>query len=152
MTPARLTANTRIKPHCFIDNQHKSSITRGVVQCCSYDTSNRQRQQQQQQLKKYYNSSSYKFVDRIRLHATGGAGGKGCTSHFKYMNGNRRTNGGNGGHGGAVILIASSKEQASLQLSKHHITATNGTNGEDMGGMEEILLYKSPVVLSSLVF
>ena len=128
MTP-RLTANTRMKLQCFIDNQHKSSITKGVVQCCSYGIRNRQ----QQQLKRCYNSSTYKFVDRIRLHATGGAGGKGCTSHFKYMNGNRRPNGGNGGHGGAVILIASSKEQASLQMSKHHITAPNGTNGSSNG-------------------
>lgn len=158
MTPL-ITANTRIKLHCFIDNQHKSSITRGVVQCCSYDASNRQRQQQQQQqqqLKKYYNSSSYKFVDRIRLHATGGAGGKGCTSHFKYMNGNRRPNGGNGGHGGAVVLIASSKEQASLQLSKHHITATNGTNGSSNGrhgrnGRNTVIQVPCGVVVSRIL-
>lgn len=77
--------------------------------------------------------STYKFVDRVRMRVTGGAGGKGCTSYYRYINGNRRPNGGNGGHGGAVILLADPREQTSLRLSKHHITAQNGANGSSNG-------------------
>jgi GTP-binding protein len=47
-----------------------------------------------------------KFVDRVVVHATAGAGGNGCASvhreKFKPLGG---PDGGNGGRGGSVVLI-----------------------------------------------
>lgn len=106
-----------------VENERKIFLG---CRCLSTSTGSRNNRQ-----KKTHNT--YKFVDRVRMRVTGGAGGKGCTSYYRYINGNRRPNGGNGGHGGAVILLADPREQTSLRLSKHHIAAQNGANGSSNG-------------------
>jgi GTPase involved in cell partitioning and DNA repair len=78
--------------------------------------------------RKQRGQSGYKFVDRARIQARGGEGGKGCLSFHKFFNGKKRPNGGHGGHGGAVIFVAQSQEQ-SLRFSKPHFRGPDGTNG-----------------------
>ena len=72
-------------------------------------------------------SSAYRFVDRVRVRATGGSGGKGCISHGSQLGSRykKRPNGGHGGNGGFVFIVADEKEQ-SLNMSSHHFTADDG--------------------------
>ena len=73
-----------------------------------------------------------KFVDRVVLHATAGAGGNGCASvhreKFKPLGG---PDGGNGGRGGDVILLVDPSTTTLLDYHRGpHRRATSGTAGQ----------------------
>lgn len=72
-----------------------------------------------------------RFVDRVTLHLTAGAGGHGASSvhreKFKPLGG---PDGGNGGHGGDIILEASVQVHTLLDFHfRPHLKATRGGNG-----------------------
>ncbi|KAG1703113.1 hypothetical protein DVH05_008025 [Phytophthora capsici] len=72
--------------------------------------------------------SKRRFVDRIRVKATGGHGGNGCASFFSESATRKRPNGGHGGAGGDVVIEASDKMQ-NLGNATHHFKGGAGTNG-----------------------
>ncbi|KAL3673632.1 hypothetical protein V7S43_001331 [Phytophthora oleae] len=72
--------------------------------------------------------SKRRFVDRIRVKATGGHGGNGCASFFSESAMRKRPNGGHGGAGGDVVIEASDKMQ-NLGNATHHFKGGSGTNG-----------------------
>ena len=72
--------------------------------------------------------SKRRFVDRIRVKATGGHGGNGCASFFSESAMLKRPNGGHGGAGGDVMIEASDKMQ-NLANATHHFKGGSGTNG-----------------------
>jgi GTPase len=72
-----------------------------------------------------------RFVDRVTLHVTAGAGGNGCASvhreKFKPLGG---PDGGNGGRGGSVVLVVDEGVHTLLDFHhRAHATARNGTQG-----------------------
>lgn len=79
--------------------------------------------------KKGGGKASYRFVDRTRVRAAGGNGGKGNLSVFKIgRKHKRRPDGGHGGRGGNVIVVADPKQQ-SLNFSSPHVSAPAGSPG-----------------------
>jgi GTPase len=75
-----------------------------------------------------------KFVDRVVLHATAGAGGNGCASvhreKFKPLGG---PDGGNGGRGGSVVLVVDPGVHTLLDFHhRPHAMARNGKQAEDL--------------------
>jgi GTP-binding protein len=73
-----------------------------------------------------------KFVDRVVVHATAGAGGNGCASvhreKFKPLGG---PDGGNGGRGGSVVLVVDPGVHTLLDFHhRPHATARNGKQGQ----------------------
>jgi GTPase len=73
-----------------------------------------------------------KFVDRVVLHATAGAGGNGCASvhreKYKPLGG---PDGGNGGRGGSVVLVVDPGVHTLLDFHhRPHATARNGKQGQ----------------------
>src|SRR5687767_13232749 len=70
-----------------------------------------------------------KFVDRVVLHATAGAGGNGCASvhreKFKPLGG---PDGGNGGRGGSIVLVVD--PDAPTLLDFHHRPHAIARNGK----------------------
>ena len=72
--------------------------------------------------------SNRRFVDRIRVKATGGHGGNGCASFFSESAMRKRPNGGHGGAGGDVVVEANDKMQ-DLSSGTHHFKGGAGTNG-----------------------
>ncbi|CEG48953.1 obg family gtpase [Plasmopara halstedii] len=72
--------------------------------------------------------SKRRFVDRIRIKATGGHGGNGCASFVAESTTRKRPNGGHGGAGGDVIIEANDKVQ-NLANATHHFKGESGTNG-----------------------
>jgi GTP-binding protein len=73
-----------------------------------------------------------KFVDRVVLHATAGAGGNGCASvhreKFKPLGG---PDGGNGGRGGSVVLVVEPGVHTLLDFHhRPHAMARNGKQGQ----------------------
>lgn len=81
--------------------------------------------------KKQFGKPSYRFVDRTRLRASAGSGGKGSLSlHHVGRKRKVRPDGGHGGDGGSVIIFADPNEQ-SLRMSSPHVQASEGTNGAD---------------------
>ena len=95
------------------------------------------------------------FVDRVVLHAKGGAGGNGASSirreKYKPLAG---PDGGSGGDGGSVILIADPNVTSLLdyRFSPHRMAAS-GTmglgGGKDGGNGEDVTL---PVPVGTVVF
>ena len=72
--------------------------------------------------------ATYKFVDRARIRAVGGAGGNGSMSNRHVGRYKKRPDGGHGGDGGAVILVADQNEQT-LGMSVHHYAGEDGGHG-----------------------
>ncbi|GAA5118703.1 GTPase ObgE [Pseudonocardia adelaidensis] len=73
-----------------------------------------------------------KFVDRVVIHATAGAGGNGCASvhreKFKPLGG---PDGGNGGRGGSVVLVVDPGVHTLLDFHhRPHARARNGKQGQ----------------------
>jgi GTPase len=73
-----------------------------------------------------------KFVDRVVLHATAGAGGNGCASvhreKFKPLGG---PDGGNGGQGGSIVLVVDPGVHTLLDFHhRPHAMARNGKQGQ----------------------
>ncbi|MFC5996826.1 GTPase ObgE [Pseudonocardia hispaniensis] len=73
-----------------------------------------------------------RFVDRVVLHTTAGAGGNGCASvhreKFKPLGG---PDGGNGGRGGSVVLVVDPSVHTLLDFHhRPHATARNGKQGQ----------------------
>jgi len=73
-----------------------------------------------------------KFVDRVVLHATAGAGGNGCASvhreKFKPLGG---PDGGNGGRGGSIVLVVDPGVHTLLDFHhRPHAMARNGKQGQ----------------------
>ena len=73
-----------------------------------------------------------KFVDRVVVHATAGAGGNGCASvhreKFKPLGG---PDGGNGGRGGSVVLVVDAGVHTLLDFHhRPHAAARNGKQGQ----------------------
>jgi GTP-binding protein len=78
--------------------------------------------------KKIRKTMSYTFVDRARIMATGGSGGKGCLSAEQQQQRYKlRPDGGHGGNGGCVIIVADPTEQT-LRRSGH-AKASDASNG-----------------------
>ncbi len=76
--------------------------------------------------------SMSKFVDRVVMHATAGAGGNGCASvhreKFKPLGG---PDGGNGGRGGSVVLVVDPGVHTLLDFHhRPHAIARNGKQGQ----------------------
>lgn len=72
--------------------------------------------------------SKRRFVDRIRIKATGGHGGNGCSSFFSESAMRKRPNGGHGGAGGSVLILADHRIQ-NLANATHHFRGGAGGNG-----------------------
>uniref|UniRef100_K3W6W2 OBG-type G domain-containing protein n=1 Tax=Globisporangium ultimum (strain ATCC 200006 / CBS 805.95 / DAOM BR144) TaxID=431595 RepID=K3W6W2_GLOUD len=72
--------------------------------------------------------SKRRFVDRIRIKATGGHGGNGCASFFSESAMRKRPNGGHGGAGGNVVIEADDCIQ-NLANATHHFKGGAGLNG-----------------------
>ncbi|GAB9466264.1 hypothetical protein Gpo141_00003642 [Globisporangium polare] len=72
--------------------------------------------------------SKRRFVDRIRIKATGGYGGNGCASFFSESAMRKRPNGGHGGAGGNVVIEADDRIQ-NLANATHHFKGGAGLNG-----------------------
>ncbi|KAI9907078.1 hypothetical protein PsorP6_004326 [Peronosclerospora sorghi] len=72
--------------------------------------------------------SKRRFVDRIRVKATGGHGGNGCASFFSESAIRKRPNGGHGGAGGDVVIEACNRVQ-NLANAVHHLKGGAGSNG-----------------------
>ena len=73
-----------------------------------------------------------KFVDRVVVHATAGAGGNGCASvhreKFKPLGG---PDGGNGGRGGSIVLVVDPGVHTLLDFHhRPHAMARNGKQGQ----------------------
>jgi GTP-binding protein len=73
-----------------------------------------------------------RFVDRVVVHATAGAGGNGCASvhreKFKPLGG---PDGGNGGRGGSIVLVVDPGVHTLLDFHHHpHQRARSGTQGQ----------------------
>jgi GTPase len=73
-----------------------------------------------------------RFVDRVVLHATAGAGGNGCASvhreKFKPLGG---PDGGNGGRGGSIVLVVDPGVHTLLDFHhRPHATARSGKQGQ----------------------
>jgi len=73
-----------------------------------------------------------KFVDRVVVHATAGAGGNGCASvhreKFKPLGG---PDGGNGGRGGSIVLVVDPGVHTLLDFHhRPHATARSGKQGQ----------------------
>ena len=73
-----------------------------------------------------------RFVDRVVLHATAGAGGNGCASvhreKFKPLGG---PDGGNGGRGGSIVLVVDPGVHTLLDYHhRPHAMAKSGTQGQ----------------------
>jgi GTP-binding protein len=73
-----------------------------------------------------------RFVDRVVVHATAGAGGNGCASihreKFKPLGG---PDGGNGGRGGSVVLVVDPGVHTLLDFHhRPHAVAKNGKQGQ----------------------
>lgn len=73
-----------------------------------------------------------RFVDRVVLHATAGAGGNGCASvhreKFKPLGG---PDGGNGGRGGSVALVVDPGVHTLLDFHYHpNAVASSGKSGQ----------------------
>nr|WP_225924597.1 GTPase ObgE [Pseudonocardia abyssalis] len=98
-----------------------------------------------------------RFVDRVVLHATAGAGGNGCASvhreKFKPLGG---PDGGNGGRGGSIVLVVDPGVHTLLDF--HHRPHALGRNGKQgQGGFKmganaediELLVPDGTVVFST---
>eukprot|EP00752_Nemacystus_decipiens_P009378 g8381.t1 len=72
----------------------------------------------------------YKFVDKLRIVATGGKGGDGCISLEGDNPTRRRPSGGSGGAGGNVYAVADATLET-LDSQRHHF---NGQPGNPGGG------------------
>jgi small GTP-binding protein len=74
-------------------------------------------------------STSIKFVDKMRMVAKGGDGGKGSLSLLPVARKHRlKPDGGHGGNGGSVVLVAT-PNLTSLNGLQHHLTGNKGGNG-----------------------
>jgi small GTP-binding protein len=74
-------------------------------------------------------STSIKFVDKMRMVAKGGDGGKGSLSLLPVARKHRlKPDGGHGGNGGSVVLVAT-PNLTSLNGLQHHRTGHKGGNG-----------------------
>jgi GTP-binding protein len=90
-----------------------------------------------------------KFVDRVVVHATAGAGGNGCASvhreKFKPLGG---PDGGNGGNGGDVLLVVDPNVHTLLDFHfRPHAKAGSGKMGQGSnraGAAGETLVMKVP--------
>jgi len=98
-------------------------------------------------------ASTYKFVDRARIRASAGNGGKGCISYESQLGSSykKKPDGGHGGHGGDIIIVADENEQ-SLNMQTHHHKAEDGKNGSSKqmhgrGGKERIIRVPCGVVV-----
>lgn len=79
--------------------------------------------------KKKSGKPSYRFVDKIRVRASAGSGGKGSASlHHIGRKRKVRPDGGHGGDGGSVLVYADTNEQ-SLRMASPHFQAPDGTHG-----------------------
>src|SRR3954453_9639101 len=73
-----------------------------------------------------------KFVDRVVVHATAGAGGNGCASvHREKFTPLGGPDGGNGGRGGSVVLVVDPGVHTLLDFHhRPHASAQNGKQGQ----------------------
>ena len=82
-----------------------------------------------------------RFVDRVVMHATAGAGGNGCASvhreKFKPLGG---PDGGNGGRGGSVVLVVDPQRAHAARLplppARHGRATASRAQGEQRHGAE----------------
>ncbi len=90
------------------------------------------------------------FVDKARIQAQAGNGGKGCESHYqdKYMR-YPRPNGGNGGRGGDIVFMADRNLYTLLDYRfKQHYVAKSGAHGgsnNKTGANGPVCVLKVPV-------
>lgn len=90
------------------------------------------------------------FIDKVRIHVTGGPGGAGCMSFRREAHVPKGgPDGGDGGHGGNVVVEADASESSLIAYRfKHHFKAERGTHGKGSrmhGATGEDLVLKVPV-------
>ena len=90
------------------------------------------------------------FIDKVRIHVQGGAGGAGCMSFRREAHVPKGgPDGGDGGHGGNVILKADSSISSLIDYRfKHHFKAKRGTHGKGSrmhGAKGDDLILRVPV-------
>ena len=90
------------------------------------------------------------FIDKVRIHVTGGPGGAGCMSFRREAHVPKGgPDGGDGGHGGNVVVEADGGVSSLIDYRfKHHFKAARGTHGKGSrmhGATGEDLVLKVPV-------
>ncbi len=90
------------------------------------------------------------FIDKVRIHVTGGAGGAGCMSFRREAHVPKGgPDGGDGGHGGNIIVEADGSVSSLIEYRfKHHFKAERGTHGRGSrmhGATGEDLVLKVPM-------
>ncbi len=90
------------------------------------------------------------FIDKVRIHVTGGNGGAGCMSFRREAHVPKGgPDGGDGGHGGNVVVEADASLSSLIEYRfKHHFKAERGTHGKGSrmhGATGEDLVLKVPV-------
>lgn len=90
------------------------------------------------------------FVDKVRIHVTGGPGGAGCMSFRREAHVPKGgPDGGDGGHGGNVVVEADAGVSSLIEYRfKHHFKAERGTHGRGSrmhGATGDDLVLKVPV-------
>ncbi len=90
------------------------------------------------------------FVDKVRIHVTGGSGGAGCMSFRREAHVPKGgPDGGDGGHGGNVVVEADGSVSSLVDYRfKHHFKAERGTHGRGSrmhGRAGDDLVLKVPV-------
>lgn len=90
------------------------------------------------------------FIDKVRIHVTGGAGGAGCMSFRREAHVPKGgPDGGDGGHGGNIVVEADASISSLIEYRfKHHFKAERGTHGRGSrmhGATGEDLVLRVPV-------
>lgn len=139
-TRSRLRRPSSLSQHFVTSHPHQKPLARCFSLFMDFDpveskldnskddnNSNRKRKDK----KKKSGKPSYRFVDRVRVRASAGEGGKGSLSmHSIGRKRKLKPDGGNGGDGGSIIIFADPKEQ-SLRMSHPHVQAPKGANGSN---------------------
>lgn len=90
------------------------------------------------------------FIDKVRIHVTGGNGGAGCMSFRREAHVPRGgPDGGDGGHGGNIVIEADASLSSLIEYRfKHHFKAERGTHGQGSrqhGATGEDMVLKVPM-------
>jgi len=90
------------------------------------------------------------FIDKVRIHVSGGNGGAGCMSFRREAHVPKGgPDGGDGGHGGSVVIQADLSVSSLVEYRfKHHFKAERGTHGQGKrmhGAQGDDLVLRVPV-------
>jgi GTP-binding protein len=118
--PARLIA---------VRSTNRSFVTVDISKGLDEQPAQHRKRKQRTKQRRDSGRAAYRFVDRTRVHVSGGTGGKGSLSlHHMGRKHKKRPDGGHGGNGGSVVIVADPNEQ-SLRWTHPHIMAESGKHG-----------------------